>query len=409
MFDYNDADQVHRMRGEVNLNEVSQCRSYNNCDSVKIKQLSGSIWRISVKNILTFSVRTFTTQAVISGCMVALGVIASLAPAAATTINITSAPYNAVGDGITENTAKINQALTDAYNSNPKKDVYVPAGTFAHNGLIYVNGVKLWGAGRTTSILKATNPDQCAVDLSGSGAQLLTLEVCCPSATTRLGAGWQAGVQIRGSNFLVQGINVGDPNTGGGPAGGILSYGGSQGTIEGNYVYNTLADGIHLTNGSNNIGVNANTITNAHDDMIAVVSYLGNSTISQYITISNNTCVSQTWGRGIAVVGGNQIGIYGNTVQSSFDAGMYICSEENGATQSKAASNINIYNNRILNANVGWQTVSHGAIYVYGNPGYVTSNVNIHDNPAVHDVPGLGIQVIQPYVSNIMQSNNNVY
>jgi len=360
-------------------------------------------------NMPGFRVNPAIKKTMVQTALVSLGAIATLLPATAATINITAAPYNANGNGTYDNTTAINNALSAAASSSPKKDVYIPAGTFAHSGQIYVNGVKLWGAGRTTAILKATNPDQSAVNLQGSGAQLLTLEICCPSATTRLSTGWQTGVQILGSNFLVQNINIGAPNVVGSPSAGILSYGGSQGVIEANNIYNTLADGIHLTNGSNNIGVNANTITNAGDDMIAVVSYLGDATVCQYNTITNNNCVSQTWGRGISVVGGNQIGIYGNTIQSSFCAGMYICSEENSSYHTKAATNIDIYNNQILNANVGWQTVNQGAILVYGNSGYVTSNVNIHDNPAIHDVPGHGIQVYQPYVSNITQSNNNVY
>lgn len=69
--------------------------------------------------------------------------------------NVKNAPYNAVGNGVNDDTAEI-QAALDACPSG--QVVYVPAGTYKISGTLTVkNNTTMRGAGRTSTILQCTN------------------------------------------------------------------------------------------------------------------------------------------------------------------------------------------------------------------------------------------------------------
>ena len=85
---------------------------------------------------------------------------------------------------------------------------------------------------------------------------------------------------------------------------GILVFGGVNGSLTASIVRNTQSDGIHMTYGSHDVLVSGNTVNDTGDDMIAVVSYLGDRAVCRDITIVGNTARRQTWGRGISTVGG---------------------------------------------------------------------------------------------------------
>src|SRR5437870_5573167 len=87
--------------------------------------------------------------------------------------------YGAVADG-RDNRAAIQSAIDAAKAQG--KDVYVPAGTFLHDGTLTLNGVDMIGAG-SSSVLKAVNSESQAIRLTGDGASLKNITLDSDSTT----------------------------------------------------------------------------------------------------------------------------------------------------------------------------------------------------------------------------------
>lgn len=306
-------------------------------------------------------------------------------------LNITAAPYFAKGDGLTDNTAAINQALGDAAASIPKRNVYVPAGTFTHSGVLHIRGVTLSGAGVKT-VIQATNPIEGAVELCGKDCGIQNCTLVSPAARSRMSSSHSAAISVNGAaNFTINKVNVGAEGVAGAASAGILcaDQASSHGVITGNRISNTLADGIHLTAGAKDIQVSGNTLANTGDDMIAVVSYRKDKTLVSDVRIAENVCAGQINGRGISVVGGDNVVIAHNTIQSSDAAGIYIASED--AYDTFAPSNIRVTGNIIRNANQR-HAVTHGGIYVFGRAAvengvavpYFARNITISGNTLIN-------------------------
>lgn len=70
-------------------------------------------------------------------------------PPAPVTYTVTQPPYNARGDGVTDNSAAIRQAIVDANNNVNGGVIYFPAGTYVLREPVQVNrsNVVLRGAG----------------------------------------------------------------------------------------------------------------------------------------------------------------------------------------------------------------------------------------------------------------------
>ncbi|NMM02202.1 hypothetical protein HHL24_30290 [Paraburkholderia sp. RP-4-7] len=309
----------------------------------------------------------------------------SATPASSTTptsgvISITQSPYNADPTGKTDSTNAIQNALTVAATNG--SSVSIPAGTFVYSNVLNVAGIKVSGVGKA-SILKATNFNNQAVHLTGTGASLSNLAITS-AATTRLSPYQTSAVWIDGAtNFNVQGITI----TGSASV-GIFNAGGQGGTIQNNTVQNTLADSITNTNGANGTLITGNLVTGSGDDGISIVSYSG-SPIVQNITVKNNTINGQVWGRGMSVVGGNNITYTGNIVDNTDSyADMYISSESEYNTLGVA--NVTVTGNTFLHGGA-----SQGTVTVYNSQGatYNITGVNVSGNQIVN--PGfVGFQFV---------------
>lgn len=71
------------------------------------------------------------------------------------TLNVTSAPYNAKGDGVTNNYNAIQSAINTAHNLNNFSTVYIPAGTYLINSKLQLySNIRLDGDGAASTILK---------------------------------------------------------------------------------------------------------------------------------------------------------------------------------------------------------------------------------------------------------------
>jgi hypothetical protein len=275
--------------------------------------------------------------------------------------------YGAVPDGSFDSTIAIESAISAAKLRG--RSVLVPPGTFQHKSFS-LNGVSMLGEG-STSILFAPDPKNSNIYLRGARPSLRNLTVRVQSSERD---SHNFAIYVDGAvNFLIEFIAVD-----GGNAGGIFNFGGHNGRIIYNLVQNTLADAIHNTHGAHDIIVAYNTVRHAGDDMIAVVSY-SDQTISHNILITHNVLTDSDGGRGISVVGGQDVTIQGNTVaRTACCAGIYLASEAFWDTQE--VRNILVCDN-LLAENSG--PTEHGAIMIYSNHGSVRS-IRVEHNTIVH-------------------------
>ncbi len=271
------------------------------------------------------------------------------------------------------------------------KGLYFPAGTYNYSSKLTFNGLKVHGDGDTTILVAATKSSM-AMTLDGDGVELRSLKVTCPQCelpsgpptAARLSTGDSAGVFILPTaiHFVVDHVTVERAGSA-----GILNWGGSFGTITNNHVNNTLADGIHNTNGANNIEVAYNTESNVGDDMFAVVSYLSDGKQSHDIKIHDNIGDGQPWGRGASVVGGYNVQIYNNSINHTYGAGIYIVAE-GGTFNTYGDSAITLNNNTIRFPDQGNIHNCNITIGTY-NTTQTTSNVTGSGNNLDRSKPGL--------------------
>ena len=318
---------------------------------------------------------------------------------------VSIADYGAAADGGADSTGAIEAAISAG--RARALPVFVPAGTFRHKAFT-LDGVRLFGMG-AASVLIAPNPEDATIRLRGSGPSLsdVTVKVASSHRDAQ-----HFAINVDGArHFAIESVTVE-----GGNAGGIMDFGGSDGTIEGNLVQDTLADAIHNTYGAHDIVIAHNTVRRAGDDMIAVVSY-GNEPMSHDILITDNDLADQERGRGISVVGGQNVTIEGNTVtRTKCCAGIYLASE--GSWHTAGVDNILVRGN-VLKDNGG--PTHHGAIMLFADNGWVRNAavenntiIGAHDAAvtligAVANVSIVGNQFVQPGTGSISGLGSNVF
>ncbi|PRG00191.1 hypothetical protein C6Q14_21430 [Burkholderia ambifaria] len=243
-----------------------------------------------------------------------------------------------------------------------------------HSLAVTVPQVVISGYGAT---LAATNPADQTIVMRGTGSTLVGVTLAGTGAT-RLTTPGSTKVEVTGADVQVLGVTIQ-----GGASAGIFVFGGSGIAIVGNTVRATLADGIHTTYGSTNVLVQNNTVTGTGDDLIAVVSYLGDGRLSSNVLIDHNSVSGNAWGRGITVVGGQGVTISNNTVDGvEKAAGILVAQEDSWKTY--GSSNVVITGNTVTNiqnsnVNNGLQPTQQGAIELDTWTGTV-SGVAVTDN-----------------------------
>lgn len=212
--------------------------------------------------------------------ILALLLVASFA-ASADVINVKSAPYNAVGDGVNDDTTEIQAAL----NAVPAAggEVYIPAGTYKVSATLTIKSkTRVRGEGPRTSKLFLAN---------GANADVLS------NADQTNG---NAGITIEDLEIDGNRVNQTVLNQ----VIGIDMQKVTDLTVTRNYVHDCVRDGI-------NVGGQAT----------ARVRIVGN-------TSSHNGKSGANGGSGIAVTHGDNIHISGNTVQENLLCGVIL--EKNG-------------------------------------------------------------------------------
>ena len=283
--------------------------------------------------------------------------------------------FGAVPDDGKDDTAAI-QAALDAL--KPDQWLVFPAGRYEHKASLHVRvpGAVMWGEGAT---LHATNPSDQAVMLQADRASIYKFRLTAVTGR-RLHAPWQSriavfervdrpahllGNVIRG-NRIVEGGAVGTSLANGSSSAGIFVFRADGFLVAENEVRRSLSDGIHVTGGSRNGRVLANTVRETGDDMIAMVSYLGTGDwtsetadrlaptfasqrdlqLVRNVLVAGNDVEGNYWGRGISVVGGADITIEGNRIaRTAVGAGVLLAREASYVTW--GVNNVVVKNNRI--------------------------------------------------------------
>jgi parallel beta-helix repeat protein len=266
------------------------------------------------------------------------------------------------GDGLSDDVPAIERAIHSARHGGI---ILFPAGTYVQSRSIRVNAPNVVFLG-VDARLHAPNPMDQALGLVGQGSALLGLTLTAVPSRVRATDLPQTRIVIAGvGNAAVD--NVID----GASAAGIMVFGGRDFRIEGNIVRNTLADGIHMTNGANGGVVLRNQVRESHDDMVAVVSY-GKAKPAHNILIARNDLAGNPWGRGIAVVGGNDITVSDNLIRDvRAGAGVLIARE--GVWNTNGSSNIVIERNLLEQIQTGGEVLAglprtgQGAIEIFSD------------------------------------------
>ena len=279
--------------------------------------------------------------------------------------------YGAKGDGLSDDTGALQKAFDDV----PSGAVLeFPPGTYLHRKSLTLSkdGTILMGKG---GILKATNPDDQTILLTGRKSAVIGM-ILHGTGDSRSSQPQTTKIWVRGrwNQILNNEIKAG-------ASAGIFVFGAKDFSIVGNLVSETLADGIHMTNGSQRGLVEHNIVHHTGDDPIAVVSYKNNNKLSGNIIIRNNSVSNISHGRGITVVGGEHVLIEGNSVSDiTGAAGILIAQEKSYKTGT--VNNIIVRHNHIQNIQMPFKLryPHHGAIDLNSSGQSPVENIQIQDN-----------------------------
>lgn len=264
--------------------------------------------------------------------------------------------FGAIPDDDEDDTAAIQRAFDSL---QPGEWLRFPPGRYIQRKSVWLRtrGVVLWGEGAT---IHATNPDDQSVILAADGASIYGFRLTAKTDRRRT-APWHARISIFDRverkeplknnvvrrNVVENAGPPGSPEANGASAGGIFVFRAQGFLLAENRIVRTLADGIHVTAGSRDGRVLNNVVRETGDDMIGLVSYLGDGSWTERtvddevrnldrrdalmvrnVVVEGNDLSGQYWGRGISVVGGEEITIARNKIEkATHGAAVYIARE----------------------------------------------------------------------------------
>lgn len=312
------------------------------------------------------SVPVRTTPAPVSTAPATSHAPTSPTPSAPT---ITPEQFGAKGDGVTDDTAGLQEAFDDA----DGRTVVLTAGrVYAHSDLLYLRTSGLHVTGAAT--LLATNEARSSIWIQADDVVVDGVDIRTANTTHRWSAWEQMGVRLDGHS----GITLRDITVDGSAAAGVYVGGSTHFVLDHVVVKNTRADGIHMTDGSSYGTVLSPTVRNSGDDGVAVVSYSSDGVACHDITVSSPVLLGTTDGRGLSVVGGVNVTETNIDVERSAAAGVYIAAE-GSPWYSAASAHVLVTGGKIVDANTD-TTIDHGAVLVLGGEnGPTVSDVTVRD------------------------------
>lgn len=308
--------------------------------------------------------------------------------------------YGAKGDGRTNDTEAIATAIA---NMPPEGAVlYFPPGNYLHNGVRIEDKTRFEIRGPGT--LVASTPWI---------TEYLKLSRCTNFAIVGLGSRHNNPTARRptaGRAFTVfecTNFSITDCEAFHCEGVGIMAIRSSYGTISGNRVHHTWADGIGVYNASQHITISGNTCTETGDDAIAVVSTPGEDFICHDITITGNTS-HHSLSRGMVVAGGDRVTISNNTVIDPRNAGVWV--GRDGGNNCSGCTGITVTGNTIKNANTyGYIIDSPGIDVISSDIKHEVKHVVVANNVVLNSRTwGIRVGASTPGTSNVHVSDNIV-
>ena len=281
--------------------------------------------------------------------------------------------FGAIPDDARDDTDAIQRAL-DAMQAGQTL-IFAP-GRYLISHSLHVRrpGVTLMGP---KAVIHATNPDDQALLIEADNTTVASLSFTAVTQGRRtmarhsriaVYAEASAGVYRPVYNTVIRDNRIGAEGPPGtatansSSGGGILLVRAEGFLVSGNTIARTLADGIHVTEGSRNGRILNNIVHETGDDMIGMVSYTSssrpispatvlanwNTRVESYLVrnvlVAGNQLYGPYWGRGISVVGGQSITISLNTIDNMpLAAGVFVARE------------------------AGWQTFGVGDVLIENN------------------------------------------
>lgn len=256
-------------------------------------------------------------------------------------------------------------------NMKPGETLTLGQRTYRHSGVLRlrVANARIAGDGAT---LMATNDETSAVRIEADGVSVDNLQFAASATGKRWHGLDQHKLVVEADSTTVRDVTVT-----GSAASGVFVNGASNFILDHIVVRRSRADGIHMTNGSINGRVYNPATEWTGDDGVAVVSY-GNEQPCRNIVVSSPVIRGTTWGRGISVVGGENVAYWDISVSDTNAAGVYVASEGD-PYYTLSTNNIDIRGGTVTGANTNPE-VAQGGILVYSaHAGKSVSNVSISD------------------------------
>ena len=279
--------------------------------------------------------------------------------------------YGAVGDGVADDLTPLGAAV----NALPAGGgiVYLPEGaSFKKTNLLVVtkSHVKFWAPNRQAELFQSVagqRRHQAIVCRSNAGCGFFGVAFRSDAAARFDALEDNQIAADRGSLVEVVGCDIQSS-----AAVGVFLYGSTESYLEGNSIHHTWANHIHHTNGARQSWVWNNFIFNDQvskgDDGVACVTYGPTSTRCADMEWWRNTHLGSGWGRGYAVIGGDDINIHHNWAISVAGAGLIVASEP--AYDSASSQRVTLANNFV-----------YRCAHAIGHPGILISGQNTAAQP----------------------------
>lgn len=280
--------------------------------------------------------------------------------------------FGAVGDDATDDSDAFEEAIASG-----RKIILTPGKTYYTSYLNLSNTENLTLSGYGAAIRcpnQATSDDTLMLVFGCENVILEGFELYTNAAAGEINGAYGVGVD-ESTGIRVRDVKVHDV-----AATGIVFSNSTRLGASGCEVFDTQADGIRFATSCESFTAFANHVHDTGDDGMSVVSAISDGARCKGFSIFGNTVEDTTLGRGIAIVGGENGAVVGNTIRDTDLSGIWIAEDSSFSTFS--SRNVTVSGNNLFNVNTTNDS-SHGGIGVAG--GSNTSdrqltNISIHGN-----------------------------
>ena len=279
--------------------------------------------------------------------------------------------FGAVGDGVHDDTAALQRALDTLPEGGTLR--LREGATYLYSQVLTVHTPELTIEG-TGATLQAGNETASALKVVADSVTVDGLTLTTPTTTKRYDPFESTMVWVAADDAVLRDVHV----RGAGGAGIAVTDGAGDFLLDHVTVQDSRADGIHITDQAHDGRVLSPVTTNTGDDGVAVVSYMKDGGPCARITVDSPTVNGTTWGRGVSVVGGDDITYRDVAVHDTDAAGVYLGSEGDPYFTYPSVD-VLVEGGTVTGANTNADK-DHGAVLVYsGSADTTTSDVTVRD------------------------------